>query len=795
MNLFVGHQKKIMLAIDRLKRIMSGSKRLSTIDGQNRDSTEVLEPPMACIRWSGERSSPPPPAPPQYNELPPYLKPRRSSSGDSLSTNSSGEMKSLPLESEYANTNSVQKAPSVVPIKVKRSLSQSATNGMSDKEPGSQPKMCQSFHAPPDRTSDYSDRENTPTGDDYDQMSRSPMSSAPVAPIVAAKPKPVAMIVAKTKQSSREGSPDIIDVEKHEAERNTDGFKSPGTNLDGFKYPLAANNGSLKRRTSEHIYDTPQLGPPRTVSNYVNYSPMSVHQIQQAPGSPLHVSTQFSYSQSGSPRSSQQNSPGGRAKKAPPPPPKRNTSLKSLEATNRNGSSSPGIGAVTSGSPMTSVLSPPPIQQKPQIAASQAQAFVNCVQSLSEKFGKKSEENSCADSVSSDNEEPSPVVAMEIIEPKISNYGLLGKNDKATSGEYMLQQRLKRGSSSSSSPGNNTVVESAFGVKLRQAKTDTQIQNQSSEKINSSNQSNSSARPETSIQENVGNTAENAQVCVQKNNNNNSVNTESANSVTKESSHPGSDQDKQRKDSTGSGRGMDLSASTSSLDSNTLPFANENVGTIKQRAQQSKPSLVMVLDDGSLPPPPGSLEADCVFSDNMDTLKQSPLKLPKPQQPKVQSLQQAQQPKPQVSNLAPQNQSTAQQLRPPAPSQIQANQQRQVNGQPARQNGQAGQSSPNGHSTQQYNASATASYVPGSQNKGRLKQCLKLHQPCLVICLSVKTSQSFVGSASYFHSVGYDFECKASQGTHSLWPKENAPPPAPTSVSNRKVVIYWQRMG
>lgn len=701
--MFLGHQKKIMLAIDRLKRIMSGSKRLSTIDGQSRDSTEVLEPPMACIRWSGERSSPPPPAPPQYNELPPYLKPRRSSSGDSLSTNSSGEMKSLPMESEYINTSSAQQKPSaVVPIKVKRSMSQSAANGMSEREPGSQAKMCQSFHAP-DRTSDYSDRENTPTGDDSDQ--RSP---APVAPLVAAKPKPVAMIVAKSKQSSREGSPDIIDVEKHEAERNMDGFKSPVKNLDGFKYPLATNNGSLKRRTSEHIYDTPQLGPPRTVSNYVNYPPLSMHQVQPAPGSPLHVSTQFSYSQTGSPRSSQQNSPGGRAKKAPPPPPKRNASLRSssVDSTGRNGSGiggpgSPGLGSMTSSSPMTSVLAPPPIQQKPQIAASQTQAFVNCVQSLSERFGKNSEDNSCADSVSSDTEETAPVVAMEIIEPKVSNYGLLGKNDKTTSGEYMLQQRLKRESSSSSSPGSNT-VESAFGVKLRQAKTETQFQqNQSnSDKINANSQPNTS---QSSVHEQTGNTLQNAQMCVQQTVKQNNVNTESVNTVTKETNNQvNSDQDKQRKDSTGSGRGMDLSASTSSLDSNTLPFANENVGTIKQRAQQAKPSLVMVLDESGLPLPPNGHGGNGVFSENVDSSKQTPVKMPKPQQPKVQSLQQPSiQPKPQTGAQKPQGNQSAVGQKPP-------------NGDVVRQNGQQ---SPNGQ-RQHYNASVTASFLPGSQSKG-----------------------------------------------------------------------------
>ncbi|XP_052267192.1 caskin-2-like isoform X3 [Dreissena polymorpha] len=686
----LGHQKKIMLAIDRLKRILSGSKRLSTVDG--RDAGEVLEPPMACVRWSGERSSPPPPAPPQYNELPAYLKPRRSSSGDSLSTNSSGEMKSMNqhLESEYANTNSMQpKPPSVVPILVKRSMSQSAPNGISDTDPVTGQKMCQSFHAPPDRTSDYSDRESTPTGDSIEHMSRSPVtSSAQVAPLVAAKPKPVAMIIAKAKQSSREGSPDIIDVEKHEAERNMDGYKSPVKNLEGFKYPLASN-GSLKRRTGEHIYDIPQLGPPRTVSNYVNYPTMSV---QPNPSSPLHVSTGFNYSQqAGSPQSSQQNSPGARNKKAPPPPPKRTASIKSMEIAHGNRNSGPSLSLSTASttSPRTSVLSPPPIQQKPQVA--QAQAFVNCVQSLSERFGKMSEESGSGDGVSSDSEElpPAPPVAMEIIEPKISNYGLLGKNDKATSGEYMLQQRLKRESSSSASPGNNS-VESAFGVKLRQA---SQMQTLANE-ISIKQQSTTSTPSNIHLPEPIVASAntQNAQERVQ---NTDSVSKDSANG-TKDVNKPNGT-DKHRKDSTSSG---ELSSSTSSLDSNTLPFANENVGTIKQRAQQVKPSLVMFMEDGAQPPE--DTQGGDVFADNTDTMRRVPNKLPKPQQPAVQHLQQQQ-----TVPAKPQSPQTQNQTLKSQPQQQQQQQQNCIGVQRPQQQQQQQQ--------QQYNASVTASYAPSAQ--------------------------------------------------------------------------------
>lgn len=726
-----GHQKKIMLAIDRLKRILSGTKRLSTLDG--RDAPEALEPPMASIRWSGERSSPPPPAPPQYNELPPYLKPRRSSSGDSLSTNSSGgEMKSLnqPLESEYANTSNMQpKPPAVVPIKVKRSMSQSTPNGMSEaKESVTHQKMCQSFHAPPDRTSDYSDRETTPTGDDSFQMSSSPMGGPhPVAPVVAAKPKPVAMIVAKSKQPSREGSPDIIDIEKHEAEKNNDSYKSPVKNLEGFKYPLATN-GSLKRRTSEHIYDTPQTGTPRTVSNYVNYPPMTVHQVSPGPASPLHVSTQFSYAhqQGGSPRGSQQNSPGGRGKKAPPPPPKRNASLRQNETANKVGLSPSHI-VTSSGPGMTSVLSPPPIQQKPQISAPQAQAFVNCVQSLSERFGKKSEENSAGDNVSSDNEElpPAPPVAMEIIEPKISNYGLLGKSDKTSSGEYMLQQRLKRESSTSASSTTNG-VESAFGVKLRQAKTESQPQNQSSDSAVSVNQS-STVISQESVQDKNGVNIQNAQICVQQN-------SENAN-ASKDTDSQVSDVGKQRKDSTGSGKGeLSLSSSTSSLDSNTLPFANENVGTIKQRAQQSKPSLVMILDDGCSAVHAEDETNSNGSSDNTDTIKRTPNKLPKPQQQTVQKLQQ-----PKLLPK-PNQQVTAVQQQQPQQQGSQQQQHRTEQERLAAQQQKLGQTPPQ-KAQPQYNASVTASYVssvqssPQSSGKGKRK-CWVLINCCKVCCTS-----------------------------------------------------------
>ena len=676
-----GHQKKIMLAIDRLKRILSGSKRLSTIDGR-RESAEVLEPPMTSIRWSGDRSSPPPPAPPVYNELPPYLKPRRSSSGDSLSTNSSGgEVKSLnqPLESEYANTSHLQpKQAAVVPIQVKRSMSQSTPNGITEgMETGAQGKMCQSFHAPQDRTSDYSDRENTPTGDEVDMA-----GGIPVAPKAIVKPKPVAKIVAKAKQSSREGSPDIIDIEKHEAERNNDGYKSPVKNLEGFKYPLATN-GSLKRRTSEHIYDIPQAGPPRSTGNYVNYPPVSMQQLPQSPGGPLYVSTQYEQSRppSGSPRTSQ-GSPGGRGKKAPPPPPKRTNSIRTAESK---------LG--TSSEPSSVLSTPPPLHPKPTMAASpQQQAFVNCVQSLSERFGKNSSENA-GDNLSSDGEDlppPPPPVAMDLITPKVHNYGLLGKNDKTTSGEYMLQQRLKRDSSSAANNGNSG-GESPFGVKLRQAQTESQPQPHA----NYVNIDQASAvMSQNSVQETLPKQND-SQTCVQ-----NNLDETAKESVIRNGL------DKKRKDSSGS----ECNASTSSLDSNTLPFANENVGTIKQRIPSAKPSLVMVLDDSGAPP---DEDSDSVFSDDMDTIKRTSNNSQKMNMQHLQTqLQQQQlQQKLQQQQQKIQQQQQLQQQHLYENAQTCKNELRKSNSPPVQNASPADQQR---HPS--YNASVTASYIPGKQS-------------------------------------------------------------------------------
>ncbi|KAK3586047.1 hypothetical protein CHS0354_033170 [Potamilus streckersoni] len=577
----LGHQKKIMLAIDRLKRINSGVKRMSTMDG--RGSLEMLEPPgTPCSTWSGgELPTPPPPAPPQYDYGIPmsFIQPRRSSSGDSLSTNSSGEMRSYNQQDEVFTSGNQPCQPDVIAIQVKRSMSHSAPNSFSDgRESNQQPKMCQSFHAPERNILDFSDRENTPTGDDRN-TNHGTLNVAPLAPKAIIKPKPVAKIVAKTKRSSHEDTPDIIDIEKHEFEKNMDGPKSPIKNIEGFSYNV--NNSTLKRyrgSNSDNVYDRPQMYSPKSGDAFV-FPKTATTVYSSSPMNPVYVSTQMesvSQPQHHSPKCSQQNSPTGKAKKnPPPPPPKRTHSVKSGPGPVSNSEGNkPSAAVLGTASSVPSVPAKPTVTMPPQ-----QQAFVNCVQSLAERFGKKSEEISNADAQSSDGEDlppPPPPVAMDLITPKIHNYGLLGKSDKTSSGEYMLQQRLKREGSSGANSGSSS-VESVFGVKLQKLH---QQQQQQSENLD--------------LSKNSG--QENGSVNIMQSSN------------------------KERKDSTGSNDGNMSSASS---DSNTLPFANENVGTIKQRIPPMKPSIVAIDDsiDGE------AEENTSVFTDvSNNTLKRIQLK-------------------------------------------------------------------------------------------------------------------------------------------------------------------------
>ena len=84
---------------------------------------------------------------------------------------------------------------------------------------------------------------------------------------------------------------------------------------------------------------------------------------------------------------------------------------------------------------------------------------------------------------------------------------------------------------------------------------------------------------------------------------------------------PGESQQKQKDKSPGAAAaGLEPSASMGSIDSNTLPFANENVGTIKQRSTSSKPSIVTRDGEGD----DATVDLDqSLFEDGSSTVKRN----------------------------------------------------------------------------------------------------------------------------------------------------------------------------
>lgn len=633
----LGHQKKIMLAIDRLKRITSATKRLSSIEPR-RSSIEMLEPPPPAPpigRWSGEIAA-----------LPPHMyegglgvgaKPKKSPSGDSISTTGSGgsgsnssqgsgEIRTIPLPREDAgiaggmpyirqnssSSNSGSYPTDVVAIQVKRQMRSSSSDEPQDVVSG-QNVIYQSFQGTVGKggTADFPTPNPMSTSD--------PGVGAGAGPQVAPKvqPKPVAKIVAKTKRSSREYSPDS-EMEKHESENNSDGQKTPpvmmSRTLPAMSTSVAAvaammersgevyTGGTLKRgaaadmarqlrvETREHIYDQPQVSPSATAAPA---SPKP--QVMPKPASPLHVATHHS------PPSQPSGSPTGRSKKAPPPPPKRTHSIRndapptppirqdsvsavptfsvtttatvspnhSKNPPNANKNSVPVVVAVPKQQPapveLAAVLEQQhqQLQEKPQPQAPQTQAFASCVKSLSERFGKKSEIEGSQESLSSDSDDfppPPPPIAMDIITPKIHNYGIPSRSDihhvPPTVRDYAMhghhpgfQTRLKP-------------LQPSDGPLARGEQHSLSVASPVQRRVSPGRDVPASTAPQVAPKG-----AETGSF--------------SSNLVDK------------RSESTTS---FESTASSSSTDSNTLPFANENVGTIKQRAVATKPSIVQTFE-------------------------------------------------------------------------------------------------------------------------------------------------------------------------------------------------------
>ncbi|KAK3090288.1 hypothetical protein FSP39_010658 [Pinctada imbricata] len=593
----LGHQKKIMLAIDRLKRITTNYKRASTMEAR-RGSSEILDPPSTFnTRWSGEDYTQDLPQSPFKN--------RKSSSGDNINMNNIGTppdhrfshhsdrlshhsdgssefMPSSPIVGGYQ--------PDVVAIQVKRHSSQSG----SPKDMAGQPITYQSFQVPAS-PKDKESRDSTPTAED-NEMSGSPVTVAPMVPKAVIKPKPVAKIIAKTKRSSRECSPDIIDVEKHEVEKNQDMNMSPKTNQTFFPSGV-----KVTMSQSDHIYDKPRL--PASPKSHSHYQVPNVSMSQSLPNgqtSALYVSTQQDLTVPS------QSSPKSR-KVPPPPPPKRTNSISNRQDANfagsipksaiqstyahvqrtssqsQNGndvlSSQPAPKSANNNSPKQTA---PVINQVSQNISPNQQAFASCVQSLSEKFGSKRKELTNDENLSSDGEDfppPPPPIAMDIITPKIHNYGIPSKNDKVGS-DYRIKPKVESPSHNNKVHNNiynnNSSNSAAFDVKLKR----TPVANISHNTVSHSSSPILPAKSHATAQY--------------------SPSRQEPSKVTKstESEKPlpsvkptVENLELKRKDSTSS---HDSTVSTSSIDSNTLPFANENVGTIKQRTPTTKPSIVPI---------------------------------------------------------------------------------------------------------------------------------------------------------------------------------------------------------
>lgn len=679
-----------MLAVDRLKRIVSNVKRQSTIDGK-RGSAEILDPPPPN-RLSGDNIF--------------SHRPRKSSSGDSLNNseqfynNSQGRQRGSDgsLDSCFFPNSPTTKTfqPDVIAIQVKRNQSQSSPNSSLAKDMSGQAITYQSFQGPTRRSHEF-DRDSTPT-EEIDGGYRAPLAMAPIVPKVMNKPKPVAMIVAKAKRSSKEYSPDLIEAEKinHYLEEHIEKSPSPG-------------NGCFKRQKSdlgsENIYDSPKHSP---YNSGVNMNSMS----QSCPpglnvSGPLHSSTPIK-------------------KVPPPPPPKRSNSIskpskveqslqKSLESSpyattglktgnynsqkiieshyiqnsNRNfensqnslnGSNLQSVNiSLSSGNshyagsmPKSAVpkLQPvvstkPAVSPKPKksvkVAPEQQKSFASCVQSLSQRFGSRCGDNDNTDDmINSDGEDfppPPPPIAMDIITPKLHNYGIPSKEDKQSE-EYRLPYHRQNNVNNVPNTVPNTEVRTSVqsigsqGIesvsdndgahnnsfsssKLRSTSlrisptkdshdvssvpVSSHNQSQNTSQFNSFNRQNGSSSNSVT-QNNTTNTMRLEENIIKLPNSVGSLQVKQ-NSVGSPQVKPnsiGSPQVKpkpkrdnvsqenhignkdrtpppygtlKRNDSTSS---HDSNISTSSVDSNTLPFANENVGTIKQRAPPAKSSIVPI---------------------------------------------------------------------------------------------------------------------------------------------------------------------------------------------------------
>ncbi len=452
-----------------------------------------------------------------------------------------------------------------------------------------------------------------------------------VSPRVAPKPKPVAKIVAKTKRSSRDFTP-TSDIIKLQDGDDIDAYKSTNTNSLDRRLDRKSSSKYDSGKKGDKIYDTPattlQGGTDVRKPLYISTSHSSHSGSGFAPGgsgslpgSPQSPATgQYV---TGSPGSG--GSPTG--KKAPPPPPKRTNSIKSdhhppmLRKSHHQSGKSNGNGEDTRNSSITQQQPPPPptkdstpprpplpqnyvssnvprapqqpphSQQQPPNGGGDGTGFQDCVKSLSERFERSG-----------------------------GNSGQ-GEAGVGNSG-------VRRGSS-----GSSTSLSSLASVPDPPHYTPSQNEDFPPPPPPLSNAP-SDRTTATSAQHRDSHSNPLSDVIDQL------QGRSGAGGAASQHNHPAVRQGAQTpdwglndSDESDSDSGFESRKSGSSIGSaacptgstDTLPFANENVGTIKSRSQNSKPSIVTVTGgDGEGDEGERTVDLDTSFFQDSGTIKRKP---------------------------------------------------------------------------------------------------------------------------------------------------------------------------
>ena len=516
-----GHQKKIMLAIDRLTRINANVKRLSSVD--HKGSTEVLEPASSypTPQWL-DTDSPTrlcqygPPSSPKYypSKLSPsYAGSRYNKSRENLACVTEAiplSQPMMPLRDDGAghivhmrhSKQNVVYRPDVVAIHVNRTPNVRGSNIPDDAVDGVElgSALVTSFHGGSsvqwdNNALDDTGGDLTPTNDRRSLSTEEQTGGtlrrnmAVINPRVTIKPKPVAKIYAKTKRISREFPP-------------TESLKTGELPTSSS---VVYSSNTLPRKSSSKLHEQ------QTEANQLLLRPSTNH---SAPCSPAHAAN---------------GKTGGnhqvcRTKKPiPPPPPKRTNSIKS------------DVRPVQLPRPPQSTvakLNAPSVPQQQNMH----QVFSSCVASLAERGNTRPDgETSATHPVqTSDNHSNGAV-----------------DNVAHTGTDSDLTDVIKR-------------LEQTAAPCTTAAETFTNSGGATSYTSGASTLPNAHA-------ESILRTKERAS---------------------------GGSESPRRNDSTIS---LESNVSVGSTDSNTLPFANENVGTIKQRNPSSKTSVVSISTEEDAP--------------------------------------------------------------------------------------------------------------------------------------------------------------------------------------------------